>query len=100
MCRLIYLCEISAFIRKKLYLNGREYFRFFKISSTNKNNADIKLYQQRLTYVSNPKFLGITFDENLKFEKHVEQIKESSISRLNILKILTYSNWSLRQRTI
>ena len=69
-------------------------------SSTNKDNVDIKLNQQRLTYVSNPKFLGITFDENLKFEKHVEQIKENNISRLNILKILTYSNWSLRQRTI
>ena len=58
------------------------------------------MYNQRISYDANPRFLGITFDENLKFELHADLVKSSSRSRLNIIKILSYSRWKLRQNTI
>jgi hypothetical protein len=73
---------------------------FTKRGSSDNKKLDIKLYNQRISYEANPRFLGITFDENLKFELHADLVKSSSRSRLNIIKILSYSRWKLRQKTI
>jgi len=68
-------------------------------SSEDRDKIDLRLYGNKLSYEANPKFLGITLDENLSFEKHVETIRASCIGRMNVLKIITYSKWQLQLRT-
>jgi hypothetical protein len=61
---------------------------------------DLKMYNLKINYDPAPRFLGITFDKNLNFSNHIETIKKSCVSRLNILKIFSYGGWSLTPETI
>ena len=50
----------------------------------------------KIAFEHNPKFLGITFDTRLKFDKHLEKVKEKVNDRINILKVLSYDRcWGL-----
>jgi hypothetical protein len=64
------------------------------------NETTLNMYNLRLKYESSPRFLGITFDKNLNFRNHVDSIKKSCVSRLNILKIFSYGGWSLTPTTM
>ena len=48
----------------------------------------------------NPKILGVTFDPHFYFHKHVEEIVKRAKPRLNILKLLTGTNWGQQKETI
>ena len=48
----------------------------------------------------NPKILGVTFDPHLFFHKHVEEIIRKAKPRLNILKLLTGTDWGQQKETI
>ena len=48
----------------------------------------------------NPKILGVTFDPHLKFHKHIESIVNRAKPRLNILKLLTGTDWGQQKETI
>jgi hypothetical protein len=61
---------------------------------------DLKMYNLKINYDPAPRFLGITFDKNLNFSNHIETIKKSCVSRLNILKIFSYGGWSLTPETM
>ena len=47
-----------------------------------------------------PKILGVTFDPHFRFHKHVEAISKRAKPRLNILKLLTGTNWGQQKETI
>ena len=68
--------------------------------SVNRNNEalDLVIYGESVPYENNPKFLGITFDRNMTFKKHFENLEKKIQDRLNILKILSYDkNWRLEE---
>ena len=43
---------------------------------------------------------GVTFDPHLKFHKHIESIVNRAKPRLNILKLLTGTDWGQQKETI
>ena len=47
-----------------------------------------------------PKILGVTFDPHFHFHKHVEETVKKAKPRLNILKLLTGTNWGQQKETI
>ena len=54
----------------------------------------------RIPYNPNPKLLGITRDESLRFKNNAVKIKEKCMSRLNIIKILSHKKWKLSKNTL
>lgn len=67
---------------------------------TKKIKLDLKLGNDLIPYNTNPLFLGITFDEHLCFNKHIDGLKSRALSRLNILKIISHSSWHLNLKTL
>ena len=47
-----------------------------------------------------PKILGVTFDTHFCFHKHVEDIVKRAKPRLNILKLLTGTDWRQQKEII
>ena len=60
---------------------------FSRSNNNEHDDVDIKLYNQKIPYDPSPKFLGITFDKRLNFEKHNEKVAEKVKERINILKV-------------
>ena len=58
------------------------------------------MYDQKLEYNPNPTFLGITFDQRLTFQKHVDTIRKKCTNRLNCLKIISNKSWGLKKNTL
>ncbi len=56
--------------------------------------VDLKLYNSKISLEPYPKFLGITFDPNLSFNKEAVCIMEKMNQRINMLKILKSKHWS------
>ena len=54
----------------------------------------LTLYGERIPLDHNPKYLGITLDRNLSFGPHVDNIRRKCLRLLDILKCLSYKNWS------
>jgi hypothetical protein len=56
----------------------------------------IKLHGEIIPEDVSPKFLGITFDQKMKFNTHIEKIKRKIVDRMNLLKILSFDkHWRL-----
>ena len=58
----------------------------------------IKLYlnNEEITIDHKPLYLGIQFDRNLMFKKHIENTYIKTSKMLNVLKCLSYKTWSLK----
>ncbi|GFR61615.1 RNA-directed DNA polymerase from mobile element jockey-like [Elysia marginata] len=54
---------------------------------------NVKLLDRRMKYSDSPTFLGVTFDRQLTFRKHVDKIKEKANKRLNVLRCLSGKSW-------
>ena len=69
----------------------------FSKAKNNKNDEmNIKLYGEIIKSETNPKFLGIVFDNRLNFIANILAVKKKVCDRLNLLKILSYDkNWRL-----
>ena len=53
-----------------------------------------------LHYEDQVKFLGIIFDKNLNFDKHIDNIYERCMKRLNLLKAICGNSWGANTETI
>ena len=53
-----------------------------------------------LKYKKKIKFLGVTFDDNLTFKEHIEEVRTKCHKRLNLLKALCGKNWGASPETI
>jgi hypothetical protein len=60
----------------------------------------LKLFNQSIPVVNEPKFLGITFDSRFTFKNHIENLHASCIKRLNVVKILSSRSWRLSSETL
>ena len=58
-----------------------------------KTELNLKLYDDTLKVYPQVKFLGITFDSRLKFEKHFEDILDRCNTRLHRLRPLVNKKW-------
>ena len=59
-----------------------------------------KLYGETLKIYPQVKFLGITFDFQLNFKKHFEEIQDRFISRYHCLRLLVCKKWGPSPATI
>ena len=70
----------------------------FKLKSTWK--PTISLNNSQIPSVSHTKFLGITYDSQLTFNKHVEDISARVARKMKILAAVAHSNWGWRKRDL
>jgi len=76
------------------------YTIFSGAGNRNKEKFEINLSDGKIPYEPNPKFLGVTFDENLNFRKHTNNLVMRARKRLNIIKIFSHKSWHLSHKTL
>ena len=73
---------------------------FFKFQTVIRAEPALPLYGDLLSYYSQIKFLGITFDNKMTFTKHFEEILERCNKKFHRFKILVKKNWGPSLSTI
>jgi hypothetical protein len=73
-------------------------YQFF--SMQHNYNFNLKINQDNLEKNENTKYLGITFDNKLKWNGHIENIENRVDNRLHILKQLARVKWGSSQETL
>ena len=58
------------------------------------------VYQNKIEWVRTFKYLGIIFDDNLSFTKHIEDVISRANKRLNVLKHMAGSPYGATQKTL
>ena len=56
-------------------------------------NPHITLYSVPIKFENKVKFLGLTFDKNLKWEAHISDLRGRVMKASNILKVLSHLRW-------
>ena len=57
------------------------------------NDPELYLYGSLIPVVDDFKFLGVVFDRKLSFIPHIKYLKAKCIKALNLLKVLSHTNW-------
>jgi hypothetical protein len=76
------------------------YLVFSNNSISESNKIKLTLFNENLQINDNPTFLGIRFDNKLTFINHINYIKDTSINRLNLLKIVSNKSFGLNIQTL
>jgi hypothetical protein len=66
-----------------------------KEKKSNEMKMNFVLYDQVLEKEAFPTFLGVTFDAQLTFKKHGEQILAKMTKRLNLIKLVAFRKWKI-----
>lgn len=64
------------------------------------NKIKLTFFNEYLQINDNPIFLGIRCDNKLSFINHINYIKDTSINRLNLLKIVSNKTFGLNVATL
>ena len=72
----------------------------FYTKKVNNNSPRLWLRGELLKYKKQIKFLGITFDEHLTFEAHIQDIISRCKKRLNLLKAIRGNTWGAHPDTL
>ncbi|XP_037531828.1 uncharacterized protein LOC119409038 [Nematolebias whitei] len=72
---------------------------FSKKQKTNKI-IELKLYNQKIEQVKSIKFLGLWFDEKLKWNIHIQKIVDKCKRKLNILRCLVGNDWGAERQSL
>ena len=73
---------------------------FSRSKPARKTEPNLKLYGETLKVYPQVKFLGITFDSRLTFQKHFEDILDCCNTRYHRLKLLANRKWGRSPSTI
>ena len=57
------------------------------------DNPQLYLYGSLIPVVDEAKFLGVIFDRKLSFIPHIKYLKAKCLKALNLLKVLSHTNW-------
>ena len=63
-------------------------------------HSTIPINKIHLPLEKNPQILGVTFDPNLTFSAHVENVARTAKQRLSILKALAGTTWGQQKETL
>ena len=72
----------------------------FAKKTPNINHPNLMLNNEPLKYVPHFKYLGVTLDTHLNFNKHFEDIKQRCTRRINILRCIAGREWGADRRTL
>ena len=73
---------------------------FFRSPLARKSEPVLKLYGERVKIYPQVKFLGITFDPKLTFQKHFEEILGCCNTRYHRVRLIVNKNWGPSPSTI
>ena len=72
---------------------------FSRSALARKTELNLKLYGETLKIYPQVKFLGITFESQLNFQKHFEDILDRYNTRYHHLRLLVNKNWGPSARS-
>ena len=84
----------------KLNKNKTVYTIFSNSSKVASKKLSLKYEGMQLTKEENPVYLGVTLDQRMTLEKHMQNVKEKSSRRLNIVKRLASTTWGADKDTL
>ena len=58
------------------------------------------MYGSNIPIVPEAKFLGVIFDRKLSFIPHIKYLKNKCLKALNLLKVLSHTNWGADRTTL
>ena len=73
---------------------------FFRSRIARKTELNLKLYGETLKIYTQVKFLGITFDSQVNFQKHFEDILDHCNTRYHRLRLLVNKRWGPSPATL
>ena len=73
---------------------------FYSRNSEYSRDPVLKLGKDNIKFVTQHKFLGLIWDPKLSFESHIEYLKKKCHKAMNIIKVLSYSNWGSDTKTL
>ena len=73
---------------------------FSRSALARKTELNLKLYSETLKIYPQVKFLGITFDSQLNFKKHFEDILDRCNTRYHCLRLLVNKKWGPSPATL
>ena len=86
--------------RIKLNLDKTKVILFSRSILARKTELNLKLYGETLKIYPQVKFLGITFDSQLTFKKHFEDILDRCNTRYHRLRLLANKKWGPNPSTL
>ena len=60
----------------------------------------LNLGKEKIKFVTEHKFLGLIWDSKLTFESHIQYLKKKCANAMNVIKVLSYSNWGSDTKTL
>ena len=93
---------VEWLLKWRLKMNASKcgYIVFSNVGTHEKITFNLSLPDGKIPYNHNPIFLGVTFDEHLTFQNHINSLKLRALKRLNIIKILCHKSWHLSKDTL
>ena len=73
---------------------------FSKNSQLRREKVQIAINGKLIETVSTVKFLGLTFDQNLNWNDHINNIAESCKKKINLMRSLTGQHWGAGKRSL
>ena len=86
--------------RIKLNPTKTKVIMFSRSILARKTELNLKLYGETLKIYPQVKFLGITFNSQINFKKHFEEILDHCNTRYHHLRLLVNKKWGLSRATI
>ena len=76
--------------------------QYVLFSKNKKANFELKLklFDELIPKSKSIKFLGVTLDSTMSFNKCVEDVTNKCQNRINIIKILSHKSWKLSSNTL
>ena len=68
---------------------------FSKSNANDSNNLKLVLFGESIPVNDAPTFLGVRFDPCLTFKNQIAYLREMSVKRMSILKIISNKSWGL-----
>ena len=94
------LAKWCAKLRMKLNPGKAKVIIFSRSPLARKSEPVLKLYGERLKIYPQVKFLGITFDSKLTFQKHFEEILGCCNTRYHCVRLIVNKKWGPSPSTI
>jgi exonuclease III len=96
-----YILQIEIWLRNWKLKMSAEKCSYIIFSKSNKNvRMSFRLFGKEIPYDEAPRFLGVYFDERLTFARQVKEIRNKSLQRLNIIKIISHKSWMLNKKAL